>query len=35
MFREPHPLAGITVGAERIETSAGFVIRVGDQVELL
>ena len=35
MFREPHPLAGITVDAERIETSVGFVIRVGDQVELL
>jgi Acetoacetate decarboxylase (ADC) len=35
MFREPHPLAGITVGGERIETSVGFVIRVGDRVELL
>ena len=35
MFREPHPLAGIQPSVERIEVSLGFVLRVGDRVDLL
>ena len=35
MFREPHPLSGIHPRADRIEVSVGFVLRVGDRVDLL